>query len=124
MLFHVAGCLPRADALTVWESAVRMTSLDADVLQGVQWRSAAARSLSDAVSILSDSGLETYAVVRLSAFGIPIRQQVIIDGRPVDLLIGERLIVQLDGEHHLDRTQRRRDIRGDARLMLRGYTVL
>lgn len=124
VLFHVAVCLSRIDALVIWESAVRTTSLDAAVLRRVQWHSSAANSLAEAVSILSDSGLETYAVVRLSAFGIPIRQQTMIDGRPVDLLIGERLIVQLDGEHHLETMQRRRDIRGDARLALRGYTVL
>lgn len=124
VLFHVATCLPRMEALAVWESALHAGQVHSDMLQRVTWSSPSARELADAASVLSDSGLETYAVVRLSAFGVPLRQQVWIDGHPVDILIGERLVVQIDGEHHLERKQRRRDIRGDARLVLRGYTVL
>ncbi|WP_251444597.1 DUF559 domain-containing protein [Microbacterium sp. USTB-Y] len=57
--------------------------------------------------------------------GVRVRQQVWIDGHPVDILIGDRLIVQLDGfEHHRTAADRRRDIRADARLAVRGYTVL
>lgn len=124
VLFHVASCLSRTDALGIWESAIHHAEVDAALLNRIQWRSGAARDLAQAASILSDSGLETHAIVRLSAFGVPLRQQVVIDGRPVDILIGERLIVQIDGAHHLEQRQRRRDIRGDARLVLRGYTVL
>ncbi|HKT56027.1 MAG TPA: DUF559 domain-containing protein, partial [Microbacterium sp.] len=53
-----------------------------------------------------------------------IRQQVRIDGRPVDALIGDALIAQLDGFAFHQAADRRRDIRADARLVLRGYTVL
>lgn len=54
-----------------------------------------------------------------------MRQQVWIDGHRVDGLIGECLIVQLDGFAHLSSAvNRRRDIEVDARLRLRGYTVL
>ena len=38
----------------------------------------------------SDSGLETIVAVRLSVWGVPMRQQVAVLGRPVDLLIGEK----------------------------------
>lgn len=112
------------DALAVWESALHKTDLTAETLRRVSWPAPGARELAEAASVLSHSGLETYAAVRLSAFGVPIRQQVWLDGHPVDILIGDRLIVQIDGEHHLERKQRRRDIRGDARLALQGYTVL
>lgn len=48
-----------------------------------------------------------------------------IDGHPVDFLIGDRLVVQLDGfEHHSSPAARRRDMDADARLTLLGYTVL
>ena len=47
-----------------------------------------------------------------------------IDGHDVDALIGERLVVQIDGFQHHQAAQRRDDIRDDARLVLRGYTVL
>ena len=53
-----------------------------------------------------------------------MRQQVVVDEYPVDLLVGDTLIVQVDGTHHLEQRQRRRDIRADGRLVLRGYTVL
>ncbi|WP_228479238.1 DUF559 domain-containing protein [Microbacterium atlanticum] len=40
----------------------------------------------------------------------------------MDHLIGERLVVQIDGGHHVD-SQRESDIAHDALLRLRGYTV-
>ena len=45
--------------------------------------------------------------------------------RFVDGLIGERLVVQIDGfAHHSTSAQRSADIAHDAELRLRGYTVL
>ena len=75
-------------------------------------------------SLLSDSGLETLFIARLRGLPLRVRQQVRIDGHPVDALIGERLVVQLDGFAHHRADERRRDLRADARLALRGYTVL
>lgn len=50
---------------------------------------------------------------------------MVLDGRRVDFLIGERLVVQLDGfAHHSTAHERRRDIEADARLALFGFTVL
>jgi very-short-patch-repair endonuclease len=41
------------------------------------------------------------------------------------VLVGERLVIQLDGfAHHLSAAQRGRDIAHDAELRLRGSTVL
>jgi very-short-patch-repair endonuclease len=56
--------------------------------------------------------------------GVVVRQQVWIDGHPVDGLIGDRLVVQIDGFAHHQAADRRRDIAADARLRLRGYTVM
>ena len=54
-----------------------------------------------------------------------MRQQVVLDGHRVDGLIGERLVLQIDGfNYHSTPEQRRKDIAGDRRLALRGYTVL
>jgi very-short-patch-repair endonuclease len=44
-------------------------------------------------------------------------------GRPVDFLIGERLVLQIDGGHHVGR-QRTSDIEHDAKLMLAGFHVI
>lgn len=125
VLFHVARCQPVEEALTIWESAVRKGLIDAGTLQRIGWRSSRARRLAEATGSLSDSGLETIFVDLMRQIGVRVRQQVWIDGRPVDVLIGDRLVVQLDGfEYHSRPADRRRDIRADARLMLRGYTVL
>lgn len=124
-LLLVAECVPRDLALTVWESGVRRGLVKTEELRRVDWRSLRAREVADACSALSDSGLESIFLSRIGRLGVGIRQQVWIDGHPVDFLIGVRLVVQLDGfEHHSSPAARRRDLDADARLILEGYTVL
>lgn len=125
VLRHVAHCQERVDALAIWESAIRKGLADPAELALVRWRSTPATELASVASGLSDSGLETHFVHLMRGHGVRVRQQVVIDGRRVDGLIGECLIVQLDGfAHHSSAVDRRRDIEADARLRLRGYTVL
>ena len=124
-LAHIAACLPREDAMVLWESASRKEGLSPDALRRIAWTSIAARECAEETTGLSDSGLETLFVVRLSAWGVRMRQQAVIAGRPVDVLIGDRLVVQLDGfEYHSKPADRRRDMEHDAELVLRGYVVL
>ncbi|WP_166644500.1 DUF559 domain-containing protein [Microbacterium sp. BK668] len=123
VLFHVSECLELTPALAVWDSAANKSVVSAAALARVEWRGRRAQELARATSVLSDSGLETHAAVGFRALGLGVRQQVWIGGQPVDLLIGDRLVVQVDGAHHLDKTQRRRDISHDAKLRLMGYTV-
>lgn len=125
VLFHVARCLDTAAALAVWESALRKQLVDAPLLTRVTWRSARASELVAAASSASDAGTETQFRILMTNIGVPVRQQVRLDGHPVDGLIGERLVIQIDGfAHHSTPADRRRDIRADARLALRGFTVL
>jgi very-short-patch-repair endonuclease len=125
MLFQVARCLPRRDALMVWESALRKQLVSPERLRRVNWRSRRAAELASIASLLSDSGLETAFLEGLRPFDLPVRQQVRLEGHPVDLLIGERLVIQIDGfEFHSRPADRRRDIAHDAALTLSGYTVL
>lgn len=123
-LFHVARCLPQRDALAVWESALRLRLVEPGALARVRWRSSAASELASVADVLSDSGIESEFVLGIRAIGLPVRQQVRIGGHPVDALIGERLVSQLDGFAHHQAAERRRDLRHDASLMLQGYTVL
>ncbi|MCR2764070.1 endonuclease domain-containing protein [Microbacterium sp. zg.B48] len=91
----------------------------------MQWTARAARECAAAVTGLSGSALETLFVVRLRPWGIPIRQQIVLAGRRVDVLIGERLVVQIDGfAFHSSAADRGRDVAHDRELVLRGYTVL
>jgi very-short-patch-repair endonuclease len=125
VLAHVATCVPRERALAVWESAAKKRAVAVDHILRVAWTSPRARELASLTSVLSDSGLETILVDRLRPFGLSIRQQVWLAGHSVDVLVGDRLVVQIDGfEHHRTAKDRRRDIAHDARLTLLGYTVL
>lgn len=124
VLFHVARCIPPADGLAVWESALRTRLVDPAILERVEWRSDAARRLAAEASVLSDSGIETRFVVLMRSIGVAVRQQMRLLGHPVDALIGSRLVVQLDGFAHHQAADRRRDLRHDAELALRGFTVL
>lgn len=124
-LSHVAQCLTFEDAMSVWESAVRVEKLDLESVRAVRWPDAASRACANSIRGHSDSGLETIFVMRLSSWGVPVRQQVMLAGHRVDVLIGTHLIVQLDGfEFHSSSAARTRDVKHDAELRLRGYTVL
>ncbi|WP_237739327.1 endonuclease domain-containing protein [Microbacterium yannicii] len=124
-LLHIATCLDRDTALVVWESASRTERIAPQTLRGMGWTSIAARELAGAVTGLSDSGLETLVVTPLRRWGLEVRQQIYLAGRPVDVLVGDRLVLQIDGyEFHSSSAQRARDIAHDAELRLRGYTVL
>lgn len=121
-LVLAAACLPREQALAIWESALRKRLIERTHLERIALPTAA-RTLLAAASPFSDSGLETLFLERLRWLPVAITPQVWLAGRPVDFLIGHRLVVQLDGGHHVD-AQRARDNAHDAELMLLGYHVI
>lgn len=122
VLAIVAACLPREEAQAIWESALRLGLVSQDSLRRLPL-SASARTLLDDCSPYADSGLETLVPVRLRFLRLPIRRQVWLAGHAVDFLIGDRLVLQIDGGHHVG-AQRRSDIAHDARLTLMGYHVI
>ncbi len=122
VLALVASCQPFESALAVWESALRGGAVTRATLERMNLGSRAARVLA-AASPWSDSGLESFVVPRLRWLRLSIIPQVWIAGHRVDFLIGERLVLQIDGGHHVG-TQRAADIAHDAQLMLLGYHVI
>ncbi len=74
----------------------------------------------------SESGIETLARLRLRALGISLRVQVPIAGiGRVDILVGDRLVIELDGDTwHSTAEQREADRRRDSALVARGYLVI
>ena len=118
----VAGCQPFEAALATWESAVRLGLVDLHAMKRLPLR-AAARNVADATTAFSDSGLETFVLVRLAWLRQAIVPQAWVAGHRVDFLIGERLVLQIDGAHHVGR-QRAEDIAHDALLMTLGYYVV
>lgn len=124
-LAHIAVCLPHEEARTIWESAIRIERLSVAALRRVGWTTRAAARMAEEASDLSDSGVESIFLIRLGPWGLPIRQQVVLAGRRVDFLIGERLVVQVDGHaYHSSAADRARDAAHDAELQLRGFHVL
>lgn len=125
VLGHVAVCLDRERALAVWESALRTGLVLPGAVGAIGWRSRMARELAAAAGVLSDSGLETLVAERLRALGLRLVQQAVVLGHRVDLLVGDRLVLQIDGwEFHSRAADRARDNRHDARLRAAGYTVI
>lgn len=123
-LAHIAVCLPPEQALVLWESAAGLERLAPEALRAIRWPSRAA-ALAAEVTGLADSGLEVLVCRPLRRLRVRVRQQVYLAGRPVDVLVGEWLVIQIDGwAHHSSSTQRSKDISHDAELRLRGYTVL
>lgn len=124
-LAHIAVCQPPDTALVLWEAASRIEMLSPEALRRVRWTTPAARELAAQVTGLSDSGLEVLFCTPLRRLRVQVRQQVVLAGKPVDVLVGRWLVVQLDGwAHHSSSAQRAKDIAHDAELRLRGYTVL
>lgn len=122
VLATVAACQPHESALAIWESALRQRLVDPLVLGRLELPSTA-RELLDTACPFSDSGLESFVVPRLRWLRLRIVPQAWIAGHRVDFLIGDRLVLQIDGGHHVG-TQRTSDNQHDALLMLMGYHVI
>ena len=122
VLAIVARCQTREAALAIWNSALHDRLADLEMLRRLPLGSAG-REILDEATPFADSGLESVVVPRLRWLDLPLRRQIWLFGHRVDVLIGERLVLQIDGGHHVG-PQRTRDNEHDALLMLRGYHVI
>lgn len=118
----VAQCQPFETALVIWESAMNKRMVDGACLRAFDLPPAA-RELLERARPFADSGLETIFVSRLRWMKVRLLPQAWVVDRQVDLLIGERLVIQIDGATHTG-AQRTSDIAHDAELVLRGYHPL
>lgn len=122
-MFRCAGTVP---AMVALESALNRKLLSFQSLELIReltpaW---AGRALNLA-SAESDSGLETIARLLLHRLRTRVRTQVSIPGvRRVDLLVGDRLILELDGRTFHSGGDFERDRAQDLELVLRGYVVV
>lgn len=121
-LILIARCQPYEAALAAWESAVHQGMVDMPMMRRTHLPPAARRLVEDAQPF-ADAGTETIFLTRLRWLKLPIVPQAWILGHHVDVLIGDRLVVQIDGGHHVG-AQRTRDIGHDALLKLHGYHVI
>lgn len=122
VLACVAYCQPHDAALATWDSALQKGLTDYLTLQSLPLHPKARRLLEES-SPFADSGLETMFRTRLRWLGVSIRSQSWILGHRVDFLIGDRLVVQIDGKQH-EGAQRVQDTRHDRELEKRGFHVI
>ncbi len=122
VLSLVSTCEPYEQALATWESALNKGLVDRERLLRLRWGPGGRRLLAEALPF-ADAGLETYLRVRLRWLRLPLRFQTWIAGHRVDALIGERLVLQIDGGTHVG-AQRDQDNAHDAELKLRGFHVI
>ena len=121
-LVLAARCQTYEAALAIWESALNQRMVEKGELARLPLTGSARRLLDEATPF-ADSGLETIFRTRLRWLRLPIRAQIWIHGHHADFLIGDRLVVQIDGGHHVG-AQRGEDVAHDAALMLLGYRVI
>ncbi|MGO2520740.1 MAG: DUF559 domain-containing protein [Microbacterium sp.] len=122
VLALVSECEPFERALATWESALNQGLVTLAGLAEYPWKPVARELLAQA-NPFADAGTETYLRMRLQWLGLRLVIQAWIAGHRVDALIGDRLVLQVDGRHHVG-AQRSEDIRHDAELRLMGYHVI
>jgi very-short-patch-repair endonuclease len=116
-------CLPLRDAVVAVDSVANKRLLTLSEIESACATTARGRAVLRLMDPLSESGLETMARLALRRHRIRLRSQFLVEGiGRVDLLIGDRLVLELDGEAwHGDFD---RDRARDRALVVRGYLVL
>lgn len=120
---HVAACLDLRAAVIVIDSALNRNEITPAALHVTLQASPRGRRILAMVDERAESGLETIARLALRRLRVKVRSQVVIPsvGR-VDLLIGDRLILELDGrDAHADFE---RDRTRDRAAVVAGYVVM
>lgn len=118
------ACQGRGAGFVVFKSALRKRKLtQSDRTLVFNSLKIADRPLGRIASTRSDSGTESIMKLHLHALGLRFTQQAFVGGvGPLDFLIGERLVIEVDSrEFHSDPY---RDRQKDAALSARGCRVL
>lgn len=119
-----AGCLRPDDLTAVIDSVLNRSLADLELVR--DWFDRYPRRVRDAVrrcDATAESGTESLARIRLRRLRIKVRTQYEIAGvGRVDLLIGDRLVVEVDSkEHHTSLRAYESDRARDRRLRMLGY---
>lgn len=118
-------CCTRNELVAIGDSALRKGVSISDLRAIAESGYAVMKSAFNLLDPESDSGLESIMRMRLLPLQVKVRSQVWLHGWPVDLLIGDWLVIELDGyEFHSTPDAVRRDKRKDRILQAAGYTVL
>ena len=126
-LIQAAGCLAPEFALVALDSALnKRLASTGELSSAFAHAPARAQHLLALADEGSQSGLETLARYRLRRWRVGLRTQVVIPGvGRVDVLIGDRLVLELDGRGFHDETGSfEEDRRRDLELHRLGYIVV
>lgn len=126
-LLHAITCQPRDDAVVTLDSALHSGRVSRTGLEFLTVRLPAKyRALLELTDPGAASGLETKARLGLNRYNIPYRSQVQIPGAGrVDILIGDRLVLEVDGrEWHSGAAAYARDRSRDLALIECGCLAL
>ncbi|MGW9627667.1 endonuclease domain-containing protein [Microbacterium sp. NPDC055521] len=127
VLLQLSQCESEETFFAAYESALRLSKISP---AGIAWLwrhiAVSSRWLLDIAHSDADSGLESIVRLRLHRLGIRVRTQVSVPGvGEVDIVIGDRLLIECDGrENHERETQRHKDLIRDAAAAARGYETL
>jgi very-short-patch-repair endonuclease len=124
-LEQLARCRPLIEVIVAADSVLnRKLASQADVVAALSTSGIGRRALA-LIDGASDSGIETLARVPLVRRGIRVQTQVMIPGvGHVDILIGDRLVLELDGEEWHSSENFETDRERDAQLVTAGYLVI
>lgn len=119
-------CLDPEGAVVVLDSVLNLGHATVEDLR--EWLSTCPQKVKDLLARcdLAEAGTESMVRLRLRSLGIRVRPQAWITAHMrVDLLIGDRLIVECDSvEHHTSSAAYEADRRRDRELMAMGYRVI
>ena len=127
VLIHALRCLPEREALVMVQCAAGRGDISLAFLRGKLGgnRNARARSVLDLVIPRADSLLEVLANTVFLRAGLQVRRHVQIPGvGEVDFLVEDCLIVETDGESHLEPRQVKKDRGRNNASQVGGYLVL
>jgi very-short-patch-repair endonuclease len=124
-LIDLANCQPPEAVLAFADSALRSGLISSSAIARLaQMLASDARELLLHADRRSESFAESVLRARLILAKIPFGIQVGIDGKRVDFLIGQRLVIEVDGrEFHSHAESFERDRVRDAELGVLGYRV-
>ena len=98
VLRQVAGCLPSEDVISVFDSALNRKKISRRRLDDLLLQLPGSTDVKSLIDGRSESGYETLCRLRFARLGVKIAVQPNLPGiGRVDLLLGERLIVEADG---------------------------
>ncbi len=127
VLLQLSQCESEETFFAAYESALRLSKISPAGIAWL-WRHivVSSRWLLDIAHSDADSGLESIVRLRLHRLGIRVRTQVGVPGvGEVDIVIGDRLLIECDGrENHERETQRHKDLIRDAAAAALGYETL